>query len=144
MPQLYNIDSGLMIDAGHTFEEYQSRPEWDALIMAVVESGQEFEEARVPKRQIWFYFPNLNLFFLNERTEHSIMKAAKYYLGESRWEEIEETLESLGSFHDDLDRLDIKKVRRKLKKAREQGLITVTELKNIKDIVSHINGEVIL
>jgi protoporphyrinogen oxidase len=103
-----------------------------------------FEEARVPKRQLWFYVPHLDQFFLNDREEHAIAKAFKYHFGQTRWEQIEDTLESLGSFHEDLNRLSMKKIRRKLKKAREQESITATELKDIKNIVSHLNAEVIL
>lgn len=149
MSQKIFNDTGLLIDDGYSAEEYQERPDWDPNLMSIVDTGQTFKEfslnpvasGRVPDRQVWFYFPTLNLFFQSTRKTHAIIAAAKTLFASERWSEIEDILEEHGPIYEFLARLDLQKVRHKIARARSLGLITDTEVQQLSNLVSHLpNG----
>ena len=148
MAELIFKDTGLLIDEGDTAENYMERIEFDPEFHQIVNTGQQFNRSstkchlmRSPMRQVWFYFPTLNKFFLNERSEHSAIKAFKSVLGPERFTDIMDDLEETGPIHDCLHALDIPKLRRKLERLRQKGLISIQERVNLDDLVIHFTDE---
>jgi hypothetical protein len=136
MSQLIFKDSGLLIHEGQPPIIYQQWKSYNSEIHEIVSINQEFPNRR-RENQIWFYFPTLQKFFLNERAEHAIVKAFKEILG-SRFNEIMDDLEETGPVQDCLHELNIKKLRGKLDRLRQKGLITIQERTVLDDTVVHI------
>ncbi len=131
MAQLIFRDSGMLVDIGDQFADFD--PEFHQ----IVDTGQTFHEFRVPKRQMWFYCPAKDWFYLSTRQKHGLVDAIKSQFETDRSEEIEDILEEHG-IEDLLNRLDIIKLRRKLQKARGLGQITVEEGQKILAIFDHL------
>jgi len=146
MAQLIFLDTGMMLDAGHTQAEYEARDDWDPLSMAVVDTGQTFEpfnpalpaQGWVPKCQKWFFFPTLNSFFQSTSKKHAILSAAETLFSPSRWDEIKSAVEEQGSFSRSLSRLDLSEARKKIIRARDKGLITPQEVSDLAALVAHL------
>ena len=138
MAQLINSDTGILVEEGKTEAEFLAWEGYDPTHNEVVDTGQTFELNRVPKRQIWFYFPSLNIFVQSTRHQHAILTAAKSLFTETRWDEIEDILEEHGAINEILNRLDLRKMRRKIQRARQKGLITAAEVSALSDLVAHL------
>lgn len=138
MAQLINSDTGLLIEEGADQATYEDMDYYDPSVHQVVNAIQSFDLNRVPKREVWFYFPILNLFYQSTREEHAIVVAAKNLFAEDRWDDIEEALDEIGSIDELLNRLNLKKVKRKFQILLEKGLVTSGELQTLRDLVAHI------
>jgi len=138
MAQKIFTDCGRLIDSGKTAEEYQEQPDWNAAIHDTVDTGQTFD---LSTRQMWFYFPTLGLFFESTEKQHAIFAAAKTLFTATRWKEIEDILDSQGAIREMIARFDLTLARRKIARARAQGLITAIETTALANLVAHLpNG----
>lgn len=134
MSELILRDSGLLVDVADEF------PEVDEKFYQIVNSGQTFFR-RLRDRQIWFYCPNTNTFYQNNRKRHGLFNAidSRFSQDRIRWDEIQEVLDDLGA-NDLLKNLNIVLFRRKLIIARRKGLISDDERQTILSIVDHLEA----
>lgn len=138
MAQLYYQDSGGMIHQGKTTEEYQNDPfyVWDPKVHSIATSSQTFPQKWVRKR--WYWLPVLGKFFTRTDGSHAILVAASTLFTRARWEEIEDFLEE----HTDIERIvsrgNFKKLRRKIQRVENKGLITAEEAQLLADLVAHL------
>lgn len=132
MAQLIFIDSGMLVDVGEEF------PEFDPKFHQIVDTGQVFHEFRVPKKQVWFYCPATEQFYLSNRKKHGLINALQSkFEDQERWDEILDVLEDLG-IEDLLDRLNVTKLRKKIQKARSRGHFTVEECQKMLAVFDHL------
>lgn len=142
MSQLYLTDSGALIDQGKTETEYQTVPfwNWDSQIHAIANSAQTFPENWDSRR--WLFVPSIGRFFRNSPGNHAILKAAATLFDAARWEEIEDLLEEHGDIQEMVRRADFVRVRRKITRVKNKGLMTATEAQTLKSVFAHLPGGV--
>lgn len=134
MAQLYFKDSGLMLQEGHDAAYYQGQDDYDASVHGIADTGQSFHINWVPKRQVWFYIKDLDLFYESKDQTHAFWAAAADEFTPARWAEIEDILEESGSVKKALNDLKHSKIVDKATKQHDRGLITNQELNALKKI----------
>ena len=139
MAQLIFKDSGLLIHEGQPPIIYQNWPSYNEETHTIVFVEQEFPNRR-RENQIWFYFPTLDLFFQNDRSEHAAIKAFRTLLDAERFYEIIDCLDECGAIHECLHCMEIAKFRRKLERLRSASKITIQEKTIMDDLVVHLDG----
>ena len=142
MSQLYKQDSGAMIHQGKTETEYQTEPfwDWDAEVHAIANSAQTFPTEWTSRR--WLFVPSIGRFFRNSPGNHAILKAAATLFDPSRWEEIEDLLDEHADIQSMVRRADFVRVRRKITRVKNKGLITDQEAQTLKSVFAHLPGGV--
>lgn len=134
MAQLYFKDSGLLLQEGNDAAHYQGQDDYDAVVHGIADTGQAFHINWVPKRQVWFYIKDLDVFYESKEGIHAFWAAAADEFTPSRWAEIEDILEESGSVKKALNDLKHAKVVDKATKQFDRGLITNQELNALKKI----------
>lgn len=126
-----------MIHQGLTDTEYQNNPffVWDPAVHAIANSAQAFPEKW--KDTNWLFVPVLGQFFTRVDGRHPLFVAASTLFTPERWEEIEDWLEEHADVHHLLRRANFKKLRRKVQRVRDKGLITTAEAQSLASVVAH-------
>jgi hypothetical protein len=127
MAELSLLDTGLLADYGKS--DY---PEYDTELSRVTDTGQEFLAGVV-----YFYFPNLNLFFKSTLKKHAIARAIQHVLSPARIQEIIDDLESNGSIYYHINRLNIEQIRRKINRLYDNARITLEERDDLIAVLAH-------
>lgn len=135
MAEKIMLDTSVLVDAGKTQAEFEAEDGWDPAIYGVVDSGQTFD---IPIRDIWFYFPTINEFFISTPKFHAVLRACKTLFTSSRWDEIRACLDEQGSIDYLLGCLDMISIRTKMIRARDKSLITTPELEAMETMVAHL------
>jgi hypothetical protein len=131
MAQLYNNDTGLMVDQGKTAAEYGDWP--DIAEQTIVDVVQTFPADW--KAYAWFFVPTANKFYHTTIDRHALWRAAKEIIGPTRWEEIEDALDEQGPINEYFKTLDFPKIKRKVLRAQEKGLITAGEVSQLQSLL---------
>lgn len=134
MAQLYFKDSGLLLQEGEDSAVYMALDDYDPAVHGIADTGQTWHINWVPKRQVWFYVKDLDLFYESKGGIHAFWAAAADEFTPARWAEIEDILEESGSVKKALNELKHSKIVDKATKQHDRGLITPQELNALKKI----------
>lgn len=134
MAQLYYADSGMLIEEGLSKAQYRALPDFSNAIHNLSDTGQLFPN-RLAGGELWFYIPGKDKFFLHTRNKHAYEAALEEILGLDRWQEVKDLLEEQGSLDVCFAQLDLRKIKRKIKKLQNKNLITAAEFSSLITIL---------
>lgn len=134
MAQIYYHDSMMMVHQGETVDDYEENwPDYDSATQTITASAQVFQENW--DRFAWFYMPSIGEYFKTTDKRHAYFEAAKALFSASRWEEIEDGLDEVGPLNQYFASMDLPKIKRKVQRARDLGIITTAELQALSGLL---------
>lgn len=135
MAQSYLKSTYELLDSGKTVEQLESDPFFNSGEMATVDTGQIFNDWIVRRQnwERWHLVQGLNLFFLTTQKKHGWISALETLFDPIRWEEIEHILDENNIFVL-INQWDIPRLKKKFIRAKDRGIITVSELSTINQV----------
>lgn len=133
----YLKSNGKLMESGKTSQQLKQALWWDKDKFGISDSGQTFDnlETRRSKFENWHYAPGLNSYFKTERGSHGLVKAFETLFSTERWEEIEHLLDEM-DIHRLLDLGNLSRLKKKIIRARNNGLITSQEITLMAQVVN--------
>lgn len=123
---------------------YEDRPWFKPARHATTTLVKEFPSDW--ERRPYFYIPALSDFVDNEdtngRSMHPLMKALKaQFPNGNNWELLEDKIEAAGGLRRAIDRMDIGRLARRVRRMRLAGDLTAGQAQKIKDVFQHLTSD---
>jgi len=126
-----------LIESGKTQQEIESSLIWNPATMELTDTGQSFDdiETRRQNFETWHYAAGLDQYFKTVRGYHGFMTAFSTLFDPTRWEEIEHLLDEM-DVHRLLSLGNLARLRKKVLRARDNGLLTAGEIQLMSNVVN--------
>lgn len=133
--EAYHIPTGRLLASGWTQGQIEGAPWFDPAEFAISDTGQILEDwlVRQAKNERWVYLPGLNAYYQSIGWKHAFFAAAETLFTPERWAELEAAMEE-HQIPQLLMRGERQKIKKKILRARDKGLITTAEVQTLNQI----------
>lgn len=123
---------------------YEDRAWFDPAIHAAITVEKEFPGDW--ERRPYFFVPGLEVIDSNVdddgRKIHPLMKILKaQFSDKNSWESLEDKIEASGGLRRTIERMDIGRLGRRVRRMRLAGDITANQAQKIKDVFQHLTSD---